>query len=69
MNEPYFQSKGKNKNLLYGQGKRYYRRYVVEGWDDKGCEERRTGEEREDESGVGVKASEMVNGEQEIGVS
>lgn len=41
----------------------------MEGWDDKGCEERRTGEEREDESGVGVKASEMVNGEQEIGVS
>ena len=41
----------------------------MEGWDDKGCEERRTGEEGEEGSGVGLKASEMVNGEQEIGVS
>jgi hypothetical protein len=28
-NDPYFQSKGKNKNPLYAQGKKYYRRYQV----------------------------------------
>ena len=36
INEPYFQSKGKNKNPLYSQGKKYYRRYIVHEWDDKG---------------------------------
>lgn len=35
-NDPYFQSKGRNKNPLYNQGKKYYRRYQVSEWDCKG---------------------------------
>lgn len=69
INDPYFQSKGKNKNPLYNQGKRYYRRYVVEEWDDKGCEERRF-EDDVDKSEEGhalhVKLNEPANFEHDL---
>jgi hypothetical protein len=70
INDPYFQSKGKNKNLFYNQGKRYYRRYVVEEWDDKGCEEKRfeaSGEMSEEGHGLHVKLNEPAGFEQELG--
>ena len=42
---------------------------MVEGWDDKGCEER-TGElEAEEGNALNVKVNEMGNKEQEMGVS
>ena len=57
MNDPYFQSKGKNKNLGYQQGKRYYRRYVIEEWDDKG-EGENNAEKGEESNGMHVKITE-----------
>ncbi len=42
VNDPYFQSKSKNKNPFYNQGKRFYRRYIVEEWDDKANEDKKT---------------------------
>lgn len=32
-NLPYFQQKGKNKNLYFTNGKHFYRRYVINQWE------------------------------------
>lgn len=47
INDPYFQQKGKNRNLTYTQGKRYYRRYIVEEWDCIGNENKKYEESAE----------------------
>jgi hypothetical protein len=32
-NQPYFQQKGKNKNPIFTNGRSFYRRYLLSGWD------------------------------------